>query len=91
MLLAVSRSSNHLSVAKILGLCTKELLRTPSEPGDTASQSRQRGIHAKIPMKLHWVETLHFHEKSRIVDFETLYLRAEMEFGGVLWSKVRVF
>ena len=73
---------------KILGLCTKELLQTPSELGDTVSQSRQGGIHTKIPMKLHWVETLGFDEKSRVADFETLYLRAQMEFGGVLWCKV---
>ena len=78
-------------LAKILVLWTKELLQTPSELGDTVSQSRQCGIHAKIPMKLHWVETLDFHEKSRVADFETLYLRAQMEFGGALWCKVRVF
>ena len=78
-------------LAKILGVCTIELLQTPSESGDTVSQSRQGGIHAKIPMKLHWVETLDFHEKSRVDDFETLYLRAQMEFGGVLCCKVQVF
>ena len=43
-----------------------------------------------IPMKLHWVQTLDFHEKSRVFDFETLYLRAQMELEGVLGLKVRL-
>ena len=41
-------------------------------------------------MKLHWVQTLDFHEKSRVVNFETLYLRAQVELEGVLVLKVRL-
>ena len=65
-------------------VCTQALRLTPSELEDTVSQSRQCRIHAKIPMTLHWVQTLDFHGKSSVVDFETLYLRAQMELEGVL-------
>ena len=76
---------------KILGLCTKELLQTPSELGDIVAQSQQGRILTKIPMKFHWIETMEFHEKPSVVDSETLYLRAQLELEGVLWCKVRIF
>ena len=63
---------------------SQELLLTPSEVEDTVSRN------AKIPMKLHWVQTLIFHEKSRVFDFETMYLRAQMKLEGVLGLKVRL-
>ena len=38
-------------------------------------------------MKFHWIETMDFHEKTSVVDSETLYLRAQMELEGVLGRK----
>ena len=72
------------------GLWVQELLLTPSELRDTVSQSRQGRILAKIPMKLHWDQTVDFEEKSRVFNFKSLYLRAQMELERVLWLKVRL-
>ena len=76
---------------EILGLCTKELLQTPSDLGDTVSQSRQPVIFHENPVSQSNEISLRFWEGFDVVDFQTLYLRAQMEFEGVLWCKVRVF
>ena len=79
-----------LELAHGTGLSVQELLLTPSELRDTVSQSRQGRILAKIPMKLHWDQTVDFEGKSRVFNFKSLYLRTQMELERVLWLKVRL-
>ena len=61
---------------------TKELLQTPSELRDTVSQSWTLG-------KFQWnslvMRQWNLIRISLVVNFVTLYLRAQMEFEGVLW------
>ena len=55
------------------------------------SQSRQPVIFHEKPVSQSNEMSLEFWEGFVVVAFETLYLRAQMEFEVVLWCKVRVF
>ena len=55
------------------------------------SQSRQPLIFHENPVSQSNEISLRFWEVFDVVDFQTLYLRAQMEFEGVLWCKLRLF
>ena len=55
------------------------------------SQTRQPVIFSENPVSQSNEMSLEFWEGFVVVDFETVYLQAQMEFEVVLWCKVRVF
>ena len=80
-----------LQLAHGAGLRAQELLLTPSELRDTVSRSWKPLIFHQNPVSHPIVISLGFSWRSGLVKFEGRYLGAQMEFGGVLWCKVRVF
>ena len=66
------------------GLRAQGRLLTPSELGDTVSQSRQHLIFHENPVSEPNVMSLGFWHGFDLADFETLYLRGQMELEGIL-------
>ena len=65
-------------------VCIIARLLTPSELGDTVSKSRQLLIFHENPVSEPNVTSLGFWHGFDLADFETLYLRGQMELEGVL-------